>query len=233
MTKITCNKLLTRITCNGYILVMDKKSSAHYQREFRRRLREQGLVKKEVWIRPENARLLSRAEKKLRLPGSDINEVTGGIMASEKRKSVSGEAPVWTTRTLYEALKIEGYFVSGAATIELIEGVEPSLHIVMSEFGDLPVFATVAGEQIIVESVLWPLTDVSDVAGFNEAVLRTHKFFPLSTISLDRMEDGMDYYHMFGALSAASSMADVVLEIEVLATNVIQATEAYNEFLKS
>ncbi|MCP5206342.1 MAG: YjfI family protein [Hahellaceae bacterium] len=213
---------------------MDKKTSAHYQREFRRRLREQGLVKKEVWIRPENARLLSRAEKQLRLPGGGSKEVMGGVMVSEaSAKNVSGNASEWTTRTLYKALKAESYFINGTAAIELIEGAEPSLHIVMREFGDLPVFATVAGEQIIVESVLWPQAEVNDVAGFNEAVLRTHKYFPLSTISLDRMEDGSDYYHMFGALSAASSIADVVLEVEVLATNVIQATEAYGEFLKS
>jgi hypothetical protein len=41
---------------------MQKKSSAHYQREYRNRLREQGLVKKEVWILPENARRLAMFE---------------------------------------------------------------------------------------------------------------------------------------------------------------------------
>ncbi len=45
--------------------------------------------------------------------------------------------------------------------------------------------------------------------------------------------DGDDCYHMFGALSSASSLQDVILEIEMLASNVIQATEAYSEFLIS
>lgn len=36
---------------------------------------------------------------------------------------------------------------------------------------------------------------------------------------------------MFDALSATSRMANVLLEIETLARNVIQATEAYGEFL--
>ncbi len=138
---------------------------------------------------------------------------------------------MWTTVSLYEALQKEKPFSEGLADIELIEGVEPSLHIVMKEYGDLPVFLTVAGEQIIVESVLWASDEVTDVAGFNEAVLRTHKYFPLSTISLDAMTDGKDYYHMFGALSATSLLSNIVFEIDVLATNVIQATEAYSEFL--
>jgi uncharacterized protein YjfI (DUF2170 family) len=209
---------------------MDKKSSAHYQREFRRRLREQGLVKKEVWIRPEHTGLLLQAEKQLRLPGVSGSIKTGGVMVNKAGNRLENE---WTTKSLYGALQEENYFSGGMASIELIDGVEPSLHVVMKEFGDLPVFITVAGEQIIVEAVLWSLSDVNDIAAFNETVLRTHKYFPLSTVSLDKMETGADYYHMFGALSAASSIADVIFEIEVLATNVIQATEAYAEYLNS
>jgi uncharacterized protein YjfI (DUF2170 family) len=105
------------------------------------------------------------------------------------------------------------------------------LHIVMADCGDLPVFLTVSGEQIIVESVLWSINEVVDVAGFNDAVLRTHKYFPLSTISLDTLGDDGDYYHMFGALSSTSILHNVVFEIEALANNVLQATEAYREFL--
>ena len=93
------------------------------------------------------------------------------------------------------------------------------------------IFITVVGEQIVVESVLWSVDDVADVAGFNNAVLRTHKYFPLSTISLDTMANGDSVYHMFGALSASSLLSNVVLEIDMLANNVIQATQAYAEFL--
>ena len=96
-----------------------------------------------------------------------------------------------------------------------------------------PIFATVFGEQIIVESVLCPQSDVSDVQRFNETILRTHKYFPLSTISLDTLADGESYYHMFGSLSATSRMLNIMFEIEILARNVIQATEAYEEFLSA
>ena len=44
---------------------MEHKTSAHYQRLHRQRLREQGLVKKEVWILPEHSPLLQRLEKQM------------------------------------------------------------------------------------------------------------------------------------------------------------------------
>lgn len=206
---------------------MTQKTSAHYQREFRRRLREQGLVKKEVWIRPENARLLTQVEKRLRNANLTEDVTEGGFVMASVKDSVE----LWTTHSLKEALEKEPLFTQGEATLELIDGVDASLFIEMKAFGDLPVFLTVAGDQIIVESVLWPLSSVLNVAGFNNAVLRTHKYFPLSTISLDVMPNGDSVYHMFGALSASSLLSNVLFEIDMLANNVIQATEAYAEFL--
>jgi uncharacterized protein YjfI (DUF2170 family) len=222
---------------------MKSKSSAFYQREYRRRLREQGLVKKEVWILPEYARRLSVVESQLRqrtesqwvttvkegMVGMSKTEMTKATMTTE---SGGSEARYdWTTETLFEALAGAEMFVTGRARLELIDGVQPSLHVVMGDYGDLPIFLTVFGEQIVAEAVLWSVAEVADVAKFNDAVLRTHKYFPLSTISLDRLGDDGDYYHMFGALSASSSLANVVQEIETLASNVIQATEAYGEYL--
>lgn len=206
---------------------MTQKTSAHYQREFRRRLREQGLIKKEVWIRPENARLLSQAEKKLREPN-----LVETIKEGEFVMTNLHEMPeLWTSQSLKVALEQEPLFTLNQASIELIEGIDASLFIEMKAFGGLPVFLTVVGEQIIVESVLWPVDAVSDVAGFNDAVLRTHKYFPLSTISLDTIANGESVYHMFGALSASSLLSNVLFEIDMLANNVIQATQAYAEFL--
>lgn len=206
---------------------MKAKSSAYYQREFRKRLRENGLVKKEVWIRPENAKLLSHIEKQLREPIDQFHLATNGGI------TMIDSTTIWTTEALFDALQTAPLFTEHKASIELIDGVEPALHITMHDYGDLPVFITVAGEQIIAESVLWSAAEVLDREGLNDAVLRTHKYFPLSNISLDTLGHGKDYYHMFGALSASSDLANVVFEIEVLASNVIQATEAYAEFLQT
>ncbi len=203
---------------------MKAKSSAHYQREYRQRLRDMGLVKKEVWILPENAKLLASAEKQLRQPNPTQLMETG-------EKPMTLNLPRWSTERLYEEFKKEELFVSGNAGVELIDGVEPTLHIVMHEFGDLPLFLTVAGEQIVVEAVLWPTEDVEDINKFNETVLRSHKYFPLSTISLDTLSDGRSYFIMFGALSATSVVPNILFEIETLAANVIHATEAYGNML--
>ena len=43
----------------------EAKSSAFYQQQYRQRLREQGLIKKEVWILPENTAELLEIEKKI------------------------------------------------------------------------------------------------------------------------------------------------------------------------
>ena len=206
---------------------MKAKSSAHYQREFRKRLRDAGLVKKEVWIRPENAKLLAYVEKQLRETVDTFDlAITGGKMMIDS-------ANTWTTESLFDALQGASMFRERKASLELIDGVEPALHITMHEYGDLPVFITVAGEQIVAESVLWSVDEVNDQAGLNDAILRTHKYFPLSTISLDTLGQDNEYYHMFGALSSTSDLSNVVFEIEVLASNVIQATEAYADFLQT
>ena len=194
------------------------KTSAHYQREYRRRLREQGLIKKEIWIRPENSDKAREIEKELR--GRD----GAGAAKSMNR-------PKWLTEALYADVCKTPLVTSKRASLELIEGVDPTIHVVMHEFGDLPIFVSVAGDQVIVEAVLWPTSDVRDAVEFNETVLRTHKYFPLSTISLGQRAND-DYYVMFGSLSASSDLSDIVHEIEVLASNVIHATEAYADMLK-
>lgn len=206
---------------------MTKKSSAEYQREYRRRLREQGLVKKEVWVLPENSKQLSAFEQELRTP--QLNHTT----ALEK-----GEKPMndknahrWNTESLFAALKERPAFSNGSCSIEMIDGIDSSIVISMHNYGDLPIFITAGGDQILAEAVLFSINDVTDTALFNEYVLRTHKYLPLSTISLETDLEHGDYYHMFGALSSTSSINAVVLEVETLAENVIQATEAFKTFL--
>lgn len=208
---------------------MTKKSSAEYQRRYRQRLREQGLVKKEVWILPDNSKQLQIYEKTLRTAGSDLDLPTtdGDTPMSENNSNR------WNIDSLFSALNERPAFRNGSCSIEIIEGVESSIVISMHDYGDLPIFISIGGEQILVESVLFSLEDVENPHKFNAYVLRTHKYLPLSTISLETDIENGDYYHMFGALSASSSISTIVQEIETLAENVIQATEAFSAFLKS
>lgn len=202
---------------------MVKKTSAHYQREFRKRLREQGLIKKEVWIRANNAKLLIEVEKTLRkdVPQQKIGDF---IDMNDNLKN-------WTTIGLYGALLEDDLVKSGQASVELVENAEDSIVATMHEYGDLPIYIGVSGQQIVAESVLWEVSDVNDVAKFNECVLLTHKYFPLSTISLEKKDEVPAYYNMFGALSSSSSVDNIVLELETLASNVLNAVDAFQDFL--
>lgn len=204
------------------------KSSAHYQREFRKRLREQGFVKKESWIKPENGKLLALVEKQLRLhiePPSigHASDLIGDAM-------LATNPPSWSVTELWEALNTTELVTQEHATITYLDEAN-TLEIVMHDYGDLPLLLTIAGQQMLVEAVLWAVEDIRDVAAFDAAVLRTHKYFPLSTLGVDTLNDGRDYYILFGALSTASLLANIVLEIETLSTNVFQAIEAYADFL--
>lgn len=189
-------------------------------RAFRERLRRQGLVKKDVWIRPEYAEELRRIETSLRQPGQD-----------PARAAADEPAVPWTVDTIEQALLRTGPVRDGLITLGRIEGSEPSLHLVMHEYGDLSVYIAIGGEQIIVEAYLWPVRQVADPDVFNAHVLRTHKLLPLSTISLQDVA-GVPSYTMLGALDAHSSLPSLMFEIATLADNVIGATEAYAGYLK-
>ena len=193
------------------------KTSTEHQRRYRERLREQGLVKKDVWIRPEYAAELAAIEKSMR--GA----------ARDPAMPVQAEAG-WTIATIRQALGETSAVRNGLIGIETIEGAEPSLHLILREYGDLSLFVAAVGGQIIVEAYLWPVAMVADPALFNLHVLRTQKLLPLSTIAVEPVA-GVPGYIMFGALDAHSSLASLMFEIETLAENVLGATEAFAGYL--
>lgn len=199
------------------------KASTLHVRNYRERMREQGLVKKDVWIRPEYAEELAAIEKSMRDAERDA-----GIPYLPTQPAEAG----WTVAAIRHALQQASTVRDGRISVETIEGAEPSLHLVMHEYGDLSVFLAVGGEQILVEAYLWPVEDVVDPAAFNAHVLSTHVLLPLSTIGLQRI-GGVAGYTMFGALDTHSSLANLMFEIETLAENVISATEAYRPFLRT
>lgn len=227
---------------------MERRTSAYYQRRHRERLREQGLLKKELWVLPEYADELAEIERRMRRPrgtlpraapgegeqtmGNASTAVSQGAIGSHWPTANAGiGAPLWTASALCAAILASQPVRDGAVSVELIEGAEPGLYLTMHEYGDLPLFMAVVGRQVVVEAMLWPVSQVRDPARFNEALLRTHKLFPLSTLGIETL-DGEAVYIMFGALSASSSLADVLFEIETLADNVIRATEAYETHLR-
>jgi len=205
---------------------MASKKPAYYQSKYRERLRERGYVKREVWIPPDNTKILKDCETALRAGVMPIIPKTG-----TERKMSQDEN--WTTGSLLEALKQSEPVTAGDIEVGLVEGTDPGILLTMKEFGDLPLLMSVSGSQIIIDTLLWPVEEVDDSAAFNEMILKTHKLFPLSTFGIVTGFDGRDYYEMFGSLSAGSILETVIFEIETLADNAMQAAEAYQSDLKN
>ncbi len=142
------------------------------------------------------------------------------------------ENGIWTTESLYQALDQSEAASNAGIIVELVEGTDPGLLIIMTEFGDLPLLMSVSGGQILVDTLLWPVDEVNDSAAFNELILKSHKMLPLSTFGIRSGPDGREYYEMFGSLSAGSILESVVFEIETIADNAMQAAAAYQSDLK-
>ncbi len=148
---------------------------------------------------------------------------------TEREMSEDGN---WTTEKLYQALAGSEPAGDGAIKVELVEGTDPGILVTMTEFGDLPLLMSVSGGQILVDTLLWPVDEVTNPAAFNELILKTHKLLPLSTFGIRQGPDGKEYYEMFGSLSAGSILESVLFEIETLADNAMQAAEAYQSDLR-
>lgn len=199
---------------------MTRKPSSYYQNRYRERLRQKGFVKREVWIPPEQTAALKQCEEALR------DGRTPEFNQSRKAPPMT-QNPMWTTDSLMRALQESEPARNGEMDVTLIDGTEPGIVLTMNEFGDLPLYMSVAGSQIIVDTLLWPVDEIRDRNALNDQLLRMHKFMPLSTFGITQGPDGKDYYEIFGALSAGSKLESILFEIEMLADNALQSVEAY------
>ena len=208
---------------------METKTSAHYQRLHRQRLREQGLVKKEVWILPEYSAALHQLEKQMRLPQAGLDSLA--IDHKEGTMDTATHA-YWNIHSLATDLQQSTLAQSSKLHIEVLEDADASLLVTLPEFGDLPVHVAISGDQLVVEAFLWPADQVRDRAGLNEQMLRLQKLFPFTTMALEPLAHGGEGYVMFAAMRASSSSCDeIICEILTLADSVIQATEALEPYL--
>lgn len=132
----------------------------------------------------------------------------------------------WTVGSLVEAIRGAG--VDEEITVARIEGAEPVIVATMHGHGDLTIYISIAGEQIVVSTLLWPVDEQEDAAAFNAFILKAQKVVPLSNFAITEV-DGRDYYELIGELSAESSLDMVLLELRVLADNAISAARDLRE----
>jgi hypothetical protein len=101
--------------------------------------------------------------------------------------------------------------------------------IITNEDG-IEAYLTVSGEQILVETLLFPANQVKDISNLNADLLRTHMVFPLTSAGITTIS-GEDYYTAFGALSAQSKEESIFIEIDTLFQNVNDMLDAYASHL--
>ncbi|HHG9065467.1 TPA: YjfI family protein, partial [Citrobacter freundii] len=110
-----------------------------------------------------------------------------------------------------------------------IDYSEQSLIIKMNDYGDLSLGILFTSRQIIIETVICPVSSINQQNEFNIFLLRNQKLLPLSSVGISRVQQD-EYYIAFGALSLNSSLDDVVLEMTTLADNALDLAEITEEY---
>lgn len=197
-------------------------ASARSQRAFRERMREKGLVPRQVFIRPQHREILATFELALREP----------VLPDRYRhlEAYSAMTQAWTTPSLHEALAEHVLREKLSLRLTLEHGADPTIAISLPDYGDLVIHLMASGEQLFVSTPLCLGSQVNDRAAFNDACLRLNPLNPLSNIGLQAL-DGDDVYIVFGELSTRSPLVNIVEEIDVLAQNTLEAAEALGSYL--
>ncbi|WP_281082278.1 DUF2170 family protein [Klebsiella quasivariicola] len=129
----------------------------------------------------------------------------------------------WTPRALASALQ---------QAAELNVNIDDNGHsfiIIMNDYGDLRLNVLFTSRQIIIETIICPLSTIQRQDLFNAFILRHQKLLPLSSVAISRLKND-EYYVAFGALSLNSSLEDVVLEIATLAANALDLAELIEQY---
>ena len=119
----------------------------------------------------------------------------------------------------------------GDVDVEVVEESEV-LSITLKERGGLTVLATASGEQVLCSVLLAEAGSIPRREAFDRMLLSVHKVIPLSTFGITRI-DGVEWYELFGSLSAWSDAAALVEEVSVLAANAMDAAEWLDEWIET
>jgi len=211
-------------------------------RAWRQARREAGLVKLELWV-PEAARGDVKAAVRAIITDSTRGpHLAGRDLAGRARRPTSDpitsgddhhmdaviETP-WTVPAIKEAMDASPLVRDGEMTLRVLEGAEPVLLATMHEYGDLPVYLSVGGAQIVCSVLLWPVAEQADRHAFNEFLLKAQRVVPLSNFAITNV-GGEDVYELMGELSCKTTLQTILIELRTLAENAIDATELRETF---
>ena len=205
-------------------------------RAWRQARRDAGMVKLELWV-PEACRDDVRAAAQAIVTDS----TRGPALAQRPRRPTSststGADPhmdavietAWTVPAIKAALEESALPREGEMTLRVLEGADPVLLATMHEYGDLPIYLSVGGAQIVVSVLLWPVAEQADTARFNEFLLKAQRIVPLSSFAITTVGD-QDVYELIGELSSKTTLQTIVIELRTLAENAIDATSMRETF---
>lgn len=135
----------------------------------------------------------------------------------------------WTVPTIKAALETSELVREGEMTLRVLEGAEAVLLASMNEYGDLPIYLSVGGAQIVCSVLLWPVSEQKDAARFNEFLLKAQRLVPLSNFAITTVNDE-EVYELMGELSCKTTLQTILIELRSLAENAIDATELRETF---
>jgi uncharacterized protein YjfI (DUF2170 family) len=204
-------------------------SPAERTRQWRDERRRLGLVKLELWVPPAAKADIQAAARAI------VNASSRGPALTKNPDPPRGPLHMdhvidtdWSVKSLGQALAETRLLRDGELTARVLEGTEPVLQITMHEFGDLPVYLSVGGDQIVVSAILWPVDEQPDPAAFNEFLLKAQKLVPLSNFGITTVS-ARDYYEIFGEIACKTTLQTVVIELRTLADNAIRAASDLRE----
>lgn len=117
----------------------------------------------------------------------------------------------------------------GDVDVDIAEGGDV-LQITVKERGGLVVLMAASGDQILCSAALAAADTIPNRAAFERTLLSVHKLIPLSNFGIATI-GGVEWYELFGALSARSDADTLVEEVAVLAANAIDAAEWISEWI--
>lgn len=125
---------------------------------------------------------------------------------------------------------------------EIKEFLENSVHdwtlnvvndsILITSEDDVQAVLTVSNSQILIETLLFPVTAIKNTAVFDSEILHVHKALPLTTVGKSFVND-KEYYCAFGALSSSSKLENIELEISMLFVNTVDLLEFAARFINN
>jgi uncharacterized protein YjfI (DUF2170 family) len=205
-------------------------------RAWRKARREAGMIKLEFWV-PHAA----RDDVKAAVHAIVTESTRGPDLVRRSRRNPFSDPDgashtmdavietAWTVPAIKAALDASDLVREGELTVRVLEGAEPVLLATMHEYGDLPIYLSVGGAQIVCSVLLWPVAEQADRHAFNEFLLKAQRVVPLSNFAITSV-NGEDVYELMGELSCKTTLQTILIELRTLAENAIDATALRETF---